>query len=441
MKKKVVAALMVGMALAMSGCSGGGKTSEQSSQVQESGASSSEGSSEVTDPAGTSEGNASSGEAESSQPDGMTSAGSIENMGIDESWKALYAEYLEKNLAPRLDAQEPEWEDGWSFGWIYVNNDSIPELVASSGYEAAGNIICTVVNGKVCELQTSRLGFCYKEFGNVLDNSDGHMGYYYDTIYQITDEGFDLVHDGFYEDIYGDNGPTGERRYSVDGQEVTQGEYWKMVDDAIPAKERVNWAKGSSYDLLMDYLKGNSPKSYAEAYSKLIRDGISASGDLMKGFALIERTDGDPLLLCVGERDFLFCSYDDGMLLVGPAWWFSETEMELVFPGLGIVQNCQFYENNESYLSEYWMKDGSLLASYYSSECEYDENWEPVFDQDGVPVTVYKINGTEYSKDEYYAYVGRNDEKFKQQLAPYNAAYTFIDYLNADDMLKLLQTK
>lgn len=439
MKKKWMMAVLLSLALTLAGCSGGGSASEG----EASGLSSEKLETKEADASKESSAENTSG-TESAAPDGKETAGNKQDAGDDDSWKGIYAEFLEKEIVPWLDSNEEDWKNGWSFGMIYMNDDLTPELVISSGYEAAGNVLCTVIDGKVKQFQTSRLNIFYKEFGNILDNSDGNMGYYYDNLVKIGADGFELIHEGTNEDVYGDNGPTGERRYAMDGQTVTKEEYYKTVDGLLPATERTYWVKGSSFDNMMDYLKGNGPANYKEAYREVIEEIAKAAptSDFAPAnakFALIERDNQDPLLLCVGNRTFNFYAFEDGLLQDCPDWWFSETELVLVYPNLGIVQNHQYFENNESYISDYWMKLGSVYANYLRTECEMDADWEPVLDANGVPITIYLINGSEVSREAYYKFADRNAEKAKQQLAASDAEYTFIDYLGAEEMLKLLK--
>jgi len=448
MKKKWIAALLLGVALTMAGCTNAGTTPEaegQSVSSESSVAGKTDGSKEAD--ASKEESSAVDSSTASSEPDGMVSAGSKEDMGIDDSWKGLYAEYIEKEIVPMLDAREPGWEEGWSFGMIYINDDPIPELVISSGYEAAGNIICTVIDGKVESLQTSRLSFYYKEFGNVLVNAEGNMGFYYDIIYRIGEKGFELLHEGTNEEVYEENGPTGEVLYTMDGKEVTKDEYYKTVNAAIPGTERIFWNLGSSYDDMMKYLKGNGPKNYQEAYREVVealsKDALAAgrAPEYYK-FALIERENYDPLLLCSGNHTFCIYAFEDGLLQAGPDQWFSETELIFVYPKLGIIQNHQYYENNVSYVSDYWMRAGSLCASYLRTEAEMemvDDEWKLVLNENGEPITTYLINNAEVSKEDYYKFAERNDEKFKQQLVANDEEYTFIEYYHGAEMLEMLK--
>ena len=441
MKKKLLAAMLLAMTLALAGCSdgktgngdaqgSGAISGEEIQSSSEAGKSSESGEGKENSAAQSSE----SAGKESSELDGMVSAGSKEDMGIDDSWKELYANFLEKDAENLISASDTNWRNEWSFGLIYVNDDPTPELVISSGYEAAGNIICTPVDGKVAFLQTARLSFFYKEFGNLLDNSDGNMGYYHDYVYTITDEGFVMLHEGYNSREYDNDGNLG-MSFEMDGQAVSEYLYYKTIDDLIPAKDRTYWTYGSSYGDMMNYLKGNTAENYMEAYRNLIKAGVTDNGDKLDRFALIERTNYDPLLLCAGDQKFCFYAYEDGLLIQGPVSYFSETVFRLVYPGLGMIESLQYFENNEMSDANYYFRGGSLLSSYANSTAEYDENWDVKTDADGLPIVKYQINLAEVSKDEFSKYLSRNDEQFKQQLVSPKEGYDFIEYFTADQML------
>lgn len=90
------------------------------------------------------------------------------------SWRTAYRDYVTAN---------PSQND--TYALIYVNDDSVPELVIDSGFEAGGCRILTYSAGQVNVLTTRRRGFTYIKRGNRLCNSDGVMDSYYDDVYEI----------------------------------------------------------------------------------------------------------------------------------------------------------------------------------------------------------------------------------------------------------------
>lgn len=436
MKRKFVKIMALAVTLVLAGCTDAGSATGSTESDTETGTVVE---SSQTETVQSQENTESSEETKGQETEPSTaSTESGEEKRADDSWKKVYADFLEEQIEAELPYMDEDWKDSWSLGFIYLDSDDIPELVLSSGYEAAGNIICTQIGGKVNYLQTSRLNFYYQERGNLLDNNDGNMGYYYDMIYSIGAEGFELQNSGEYNEVYGENGYTGEMEYLLEGRTVTEEEYQKVIRGRIPARKRTYWSSGCTYSDMLNFLKGEGPKDYKEAYSEFIKKGTSKGHQPVDGFALVEQSNGDPMLLCVGERTFFFCAFEDGLLQVGPDWYFSETEFVLLYPELGMVSNNQYYENNEMSDAHYTMENGSLLVEYATTNCEYDENWEPVLDENGYPIITYLINSVEVSREEFLDFTTGNDEKFKQQLAPSNAEYTFIHYYDRTQMLNQL---
>ncbi len=55
-------------------------------------------------------------------------------------YRSIYRKYLQQN-------NDIEQYTGWE--WIYVNEDDIPEMVLTTGYQAGGDMLLAIYNGKV----------------------------------------------------------------------------------------------------------------------------------------------------------------------------------------------------------------------------------------------------------------------------------------------------
>lgn len=115
-------------------------------------------------------------------------------------WKSIYLDYFNQLR------NEGKLDYYVAAGLIYVDEDDIPELYLEGDCEASGCLILTCGSGKADALQTSRLCFTYIEKHNLLNNSDGHMGCYYDHIYRIDDGKWVCIAKGEYEAEYGEDG-------------------------------------------------------------------------------------------------------------------------------------------------------------------------------------------------------------------------------------------
>ena len=137
------------------------------------------------------------------------------------------------------------------------------------------------------------------------------------------------------EDEYDENGPTGNTKYKLDTKEVTESEYRAEIDAYISYKDRVYWERGCSYTAMLNYLEGKGPKDYKEAYTQIINAHSSEAGTK---FSLIEVTDRDPLLLIVDEKKMSLCSYEDGLVNEGPDNYFSDGQIILMYPSIGVIK-------------------------------------------------------------------------------------------------------
>lgn len=104
-----------------------------------------------------------------------------------DEWKQAYINWVN---------QRPDW----TYELFDVNGDDIPEIAAHSGNMADGGAVGTYANGKVQEIPIARGGLISVQGQNVVDNSDGHMGRYYDCVYKIDDGRWVQIGDGEYGD-------------------------------------------------------------------------------------------------------------------------------------------------------------------------------------------------------------------------------------------------
>lgn len=171
----------------------------------------------------------------------------------DSSWAQTYLEYFADAETSSDDMGTYYEINGGSytqFACIYVNDDDIPEIVLYGDSEATGCLILTISeSGEIEELQTDRLGFYYMEGENVLNNSAGNMGEYYDSLYTINSEGeWEILAEGGY---------TGEDEddmtYYWEGIEVSKEEYEMCLEEYINSDTQKN-GESSEYGGDVDYM-------------------------------------------------------------------------------------------------------------------------------------------------------------------------------------------
>lgn len=163
-----------------------------------------------------------------------------------DEWKEAYINWVN---------QRPDW----TYVLFDVNGDDIPEIAAHSGNMADGGAVGTYANGKVQEIPIARGGLISVQGQNVVDNSDGHVGRYYDCVYKIDDGRWVQIGDG----EYGDNGDTTMETdkygnstikfvYTWNGEKVSEDEYSanlkKLID--VDLADEIGYQEVSSSEII-----------------------------------------------------------------------------------------------------------------------------------------------------------------------------------------------
>ena len=165
------------------------------------------------------------------------------------TWRDAYLNYI---------VQYADDQDAFSI--IYVNNDSVPELVIDSGVEAEGCRILTYANGQVNVLNTRRRGFTYIQRENKLCNSDGVMDRYYDDVYEIRDGRWVCIARGEY---YGYLSGWSEilqryicQNYYWNGRKTTIEQYLIALSAVYDRQSALGVEEGYSYRAMQIFLGG-----------------------------------------------------------------------------------------------------------------------------------------------------------------------------------------
>lgn len=163
-----------------------------------------------------------------------------------DEWKQAYINWVN---------QRPDW----TYVLFDVNGDDIPEIAAHSGNMADGGAVGTYANGKVQEIPIARGGLISVQGQNVVDNSDGHVGRYYDCVYKIDDGRWVQIGDG----EYGDDGDTTMETdkygnstikfvYTWNGEKVSEDEYSanlkKLID--VDLADDIGYQEVSSSEII-----------------------------------------------------------------------------------------------------------------------------------------------------------------------------------------------
>ena len=177
-----------------------------------------------------------------------------------QDWQAAYAEYIDKL----------EWNQNNTYSLIYVDDDDIPELVIDTGVEAGGCQILTFYNGEIDLLQTDRLNFYYMEKKNLINNSDGHMGYYYDYIYSIVNGKWVYVTGGEWTETMGDDDWV--YQYEWEGKKVGENTYEQKVNAVINVEQAIVPEQYYILEEMLSLLRTGDCKSRGHYYELFIED-------------------------------------------------------------------------------------------------------------------------------------------------------------------------
>lgn len=142
-------------------------------------------------------------------------------------WKSGYKEYI--------STVDEEYLDESTFDLVEINNDDIPELVVRCNDGKYGDQVLTYKDGKIYVLKLEKNALnSYKKDKNVLAAEVQQDGYYYNSIYKIGENGFEVVLNGAYTDDYS----LGDVTFYIDGDEVDQSTYTKSLKSAYDISDQ-----------------------------------------------------------------------------------------------------------------------------------------------------------------------------------------------------------
>lgn len=180
-----------------------------------------------------------------------------------------YESYVIENYG-RMDS-EP-------YSFIFLDNDTVPELVVRGDCCAAGNLICAYVNDSVVSVRLYRSNFSFLEKQNLVCNSDGNMGYYYDDVYSIQDGAFVCLAEGEWQEARGEDGywilDENENMvydYCWNGQAVSCEEYYKSLSQIFDEEKAVSVSDLNYYSSIQEAYENLGKTTFSELLSHITR--------------------------------------------------------------------------------------------------------------------------------------------------------------------------
>ena len=149
------------------------------------------------------------------------------------AWVQAYSDYV------FLDGENVDFDDiGTLYSLIYVDDDSIPEMLVTFSYEAAGTLLLTFDGERASGKTIGRIGGVkYIDRGGLLKMSNGHMGYFYDMVYRIENGTAENIGGGNYTVTFDGDGENEIYTYYWGDDEIGEDEYNEnlaaLFDDSL----------------------------------------------------------------------------------------------------------------------------------------------------------------------------------------------------------------
>ena len=142
------------------------------------------------------------------------------------TWQEAYIDFVNKLHVSGYDRGDCE------YSLIYVDDNDIPELFINTMGMVTGEIIVSFYEGKVRAINRDRCGMRYIEYGGLLYNRNGNMGFHPCNVYMLEKGEFSEIGTGWQsegyideENVYWD--------YFWEGKEVTETEYEAHINELI----------------------------------------------------------------------------------------------------------------------------------------------------------------------------------------------------------------
>ena len=158
-------------------------------------------------------------------------------------WMKVYADYVANANLECSDLRVLDVFSQWEL--VYIDDDSIPEMVLLCPSEAFGNIVLSYYDGKVSEWISSRCYAEYIPYSGLICNRDGSMDVYWNKVVRLKDGQFSEIYS--HTDIINYN-LSHDTTVSVDcifNGDTTMGTGCKMDHDSI--LNVLFYSKGSAY--------------------------------------------------------------------------------------------------------------------------------------------------------------------------------------------------
>lgn len=166
------------------------------------------------------------------------------------TWQEAYIDFVKK-----MHVKDPKYADDFEYSLIYVDADEVPELYIDTGIMASGEIIVSFYDGNIGTMNRDRVGIRYMEYGGLLYNANGAMGFYPCNIYMLEKGEFSEIGTGWSYERFDEQGNL-YFDYYWEGSPVTEAEYREYLNEMIDTSECIEpsvlYSEDEILEILMD---------------------------------------------------------------------------------------------------------------------------------------------------------------------------------------------
>lgn len=163
------------------------------------------------------------------------------------TWKEAYIDFVNKLHVTGYDRGDCE------YSLIFVDDNDIPELFIYTRGMATGEIIVSFYDGKVRAINRDRCGMRYIEYGGLLYNRNGNMGFHPCNVYMLEKGEFSEIGTGWQSEDYIDEENV-YWDYFWEGKEVTETEYEAHINELIDTSKCIKPPFVCSKDEILEML-------------------------------------------------------------------------------------------------------------------------------------------------------------------------------------------
>ncbi len=322
------------------------------------------------------------------------------------AWKKIYYDYISNTLPGIIEADGIAYTlKELNYGFIYVNDDRIPELICQVNFEPYC-IILSTDGEQIFELKLTD-SFSFMEYAEkyglihtyIWSNDYTRRRH---EFYRLEKDGWKTLECARQIDAEGNYIYCEE---TVDDEILSQ-----KIDELFDSNDTWTWVCGTDYIRMSNYLQDIIYDDDYYAYLDLLWNGFSTRLVDFKDFALLDSGQGSLVITRSPGNVALISNHDNIAFFSGTYLGYGTDNYENChyIPELGalyLFSDFEYWGNNSIYV----VRDGSLLSRYIGYNVRTDDNGN----------YLKKANG-EYDKIFSYNMRTIPEERYNKQLIEFS---------------------